>query len=82
MEFKRRASSGLQALPVELGRDADIAAVRRFGVLVGHLAKDQIRELLQIVTVAYPVVAQGSAEAPDFGDNGGGAYARVSRVPI
>ena len=48
--------------------------MRRFGVLVGHLEKYQIGKLLQVVAIAHPVIAQGGAEAPDFGDDGSGVH--------
>ena len=68
--FELRTSPRLQALPVEFGWDTNIAVVWRFGILVGHLEEDQIGELFQVVAIAHPVIAQGSAEAPDFGDDG------------
>ena len=70
MVFEFRTVLRFQAPPVEFGRDANVAVVGRLGVLVGHLEEDQIGELLQIVAVAHPVVAQGGAEAPDFGNDG------------
>ena len=69
MAFKLRACFRLQALPVVCGRDADIAAVGWLGILVGHLEKDQIGELFQVVAIAHSVIAQGGAEAPDFRDD-------------
>ena len=74
MPFKFRASPLLQALPVEFGRNAHVAVVGGLGVLVGHLEEDQIGELFQVVAIAYPVIAQGGAEAPDSGDDGSGVH--------
>ena len=72
--FKFRASPRLQALPVEFGRNAHVAVVGRLGVLVRHLEKNQIGELFQVVAITHPVIAQGGAEAPDFGDDGSGVH--------
>ena len=58
--------------------DTDIADVGRPSVLVGHLEEDQIGKLLQVVAITHPVIAQGGAEAPDFGDDGGGVHADES----
>ncbi len=38
-------------------------------IFVGHFQKEQIGKLFQIIAIAYTVVAQGIAEAPDFTDN-------------
>ena len=38
----------VQALPVIAIRNAGIAFVRRFGVFIRHLEKNQVGELLQI----------------------------------
>ncbi len=44
----------------------------RFAVLIGHFQEEQEGKLLEIVTVADAVVAQGIAEGPDLADDGGG----------
>jgi hypothetical protein len=66
MHLQLRAALGLQALPVEFGGNANIAVIRRLAIFIRHLQKDQVSELLQIVAIAHPVVAQGSAKTPDF----------------
>ena len=75
MAFKFCTFLRSQALPVVFGGDADIVVVRRFGILVIHLEEDQIGELLQVVAIADPVIAQGGAKTPDSGNDGGGVHA-------
>ena len=72
----------VQALPVIAIRNAGIAFVRRFGVFIRHLEKNQVGELLQIIAVADTIIAQGGAEAPDFGDDRGGVLGRLSRYTV
>ena len=43
----------------------------RLAVLIGHLEEEEIGELLQVVTIAYTIIAEGITEGPDFGDDGG-----------
>ena len=43
-------------------------------VLISHLQKEQVSQLLQIIAIAHPVVAQGVAEAPGLGDDGLGGH--------
>lgn len=74
MHLERRALENFQRRPGETGGDADLPAVRRPAVLVRHLEEDEIGELLQVIAVADPVVAQRGAEAPDFGDDGLGGH--------
>lgn len=57
MHFEIGAPPGLEAGPVVLRGDADLAAVRRLAVLVGHLEEDQIGELFEVVAVTDAVVA-------------------------
>jgi len=47
-------------------------AVRWFGKLISHFEEEQEGDLLQVITVAYAVVAEDVGEIPDFGDEGGG----------
>ena len=82
VSFEVRASLGFQALPAVLVGNAHVAVVGRLAVLVGHLEEDEIGELLQVVAVAHPVVAQGGAEAPDSGDDGGGVHGEASFAPV
>src|SRR5207247_5882729 len=47
-----------------------VAAFRQFhGALVGHLQKEQVCDLLDVVTVINTVMAQRVAEAPQFLNN-------------
>ena len=48
--------------------------VGRLGILVRHLEEDEVGELLEVVAVAHAVVAEGVAEAPNFGDDGFGGH--------
>ena len=48
-----------------------VPIVGRLAVFVGHFEEDQIGELFQVVAVADAVIAEGMAEAPDFGYNAG-----------
>ncbi len=72
MHLQLRPALHLQAWPGVIGGNADLAAVRRPAVLVGHLQEDQVGQLFEIVAIADPIVAQRSTEAPDAGDDGGG----------
>jgi len=59
-----RAGLCLQAVPAAALRDLDAA-------LVGHLQEEQVSELLDVVAVIDPVVAQGVAEPPELVDDVG-----------
>ena len=48
--------------------------VRLPGTLIGHLEEQQIRQLLDVVAVAHPVVAQDIAVIPEFLDDRGRAH--------
>ena len=72
--FEFRAPLRPQVLPAVFGGDANVAVTGRLPVFVGHLEEDQIGELLQVVAIADPVIAQGGAEGPDFGDDGSGVH--------
>ena len=43
--------------------------VWRLGALVGHLEEQQIGQLLDVVAVAHPVVAEDIAVVPEFLDD-------------
>ena len=77
MKFERRAALAPQALPVVRGRNAYVTVVGRLAVFIGHLEEDQEGKLLQVVAVADAVIAQGSAEAPDSGDDRGSVHRRI-----
>ena len=77
MAVEFRASFRLQALPVQACRNADVAVVGGFAVLVGHLEEYQIGELFQVVAIAHSVIAQGGAEAPDLRDDRRGVHTVV-----
>ena len=55
-------------------RDADLAAVGWAAVFIRHFEEDEVGELFQVIAVADAVVAQGGAEAPDFGNDGIGGH--------
>lgn len=80
VDFQLRTLERHEGGPGVLLRDADIALVGRPAVFVGHLEEDQVGELLQVVAVADPVVAEGGAEAPDLGDDGVGGHWKAARM--
>ena len=82
MSFKLRAPLRLQTLPVVRGGNAHVTAVRRLAVLVRHLEEYQIGELLQVVAVAHPVIAQRRAETPDLRDDRRGVHGEASFAAI
>ena len=57
------ARAGQQRLPVELDGHHPLAA-QQIVLLVGHLQEQQIGELLQIVAIGQPVIAQHITELP------------------
>src|SRR5256885_49205 len=59
--------------PVCALRKTDLAFAR-------HLKKEQVRELLYVVAVPNPIVAQRVAEPPEFGNNVGCHAATNSRL--
>lgn len=74
------ALQGIHILPAEALGDAGFLAVGRAGVFVGHLQKDEVGKLLQIIAIGHAVIPQGIAQAPDLGDDGGGLF-RYCRPP-
>ena len=54
--------------------------VRRAAALVGHLEEQQVGELLDVVAIAHPVVAQDVAVVPELLDEGGGVHRDRSSV--
>jgi hypothetical protein len=70
MAFQFRAGAIGQTLPVIFGRNADIALVGRLAVFKSHFQENQIGNLLQIIAVAYAVIAQHMAETPNLLDDG------------
>lgn len=74
MNLQLRALERPEGGPGVFLRHADIPLVGRAAVFIGHLEEDQVGELLQIIAVADAVVAEGGAEAPDFGDDGFGGH--------
>jgi hypothetical protein len=48
--------------------------IRRPAALVRHLEEQQVGELLDVVAIAHPVVAQEVAVVPDLLDEGGGVH--------
>ena len=65
-----------------LGGYAYVAVIGRTAVFIRHFQENQIRELLQIVAVAHPVIAQRGAETPDLGDNRCGYVHKVNTLII
>ena len=65
-----------QALPAELRRHDGLAVVGRLRQFVGHLQKEQERDLLGVGHVREAVVPQDVGEVPGFVDDilGGGAH--------
>jgi hypothetical protein len=43
--------------------------------------RSQVGELLQVVAIAHPVVAQGVAEVPELLDQGGGVHGSPVKYP-
>ena len=63
-----------ETFPAILRWDRQFAIMRRLAVFVGHFQEQQVSKLFQIVAVAHAVVAEGIAERPDFGNDGGGIF--------
>ena len=61
--FERGSRPAQQRLPVVLDGHHPLAA-QQLVLLVGHLQEQQVGELLQVVAVGQPVVAQHVAEVP------------------
>ena len=61
--FERGSRAAQQRLPVVLDGHDPLAA-QQLVLLVGHLQEQQVRELLQVVAVGQPIVAQHIAEVP------------------
>jgi hypothetical protein len=55
-----------QALPVEIFGNRGFFIERRLALLVRHFEEQQERQLLDIVAVGEPVVAQDVAVVPEF----------------
>src|SRR5579884_1404076 len=69
--FQGVAVEGQQAAPVVLVGDV-AGAAQEGGLLVLHLEEEQVGELLQVVAVGHPIVAQDVAVVPDALDDGCG----------
>ena len=54
--------------------------VRSLRALVGHLEKQQIRQLLDVVAIAHPVVAEDVAVVPEFLNDGRGTHVQIIRM--
>ena len=74
VHFQFRALEAFERLPSVFLWDSNIPLVGRLTVFVSHLEEDQVGELFEVVAVADAVVAEGVAEAPDFGDDGFGGH--------
>ena len=62
------AVSVKQRLPVEAGGDERGPVERLLDKFIGHLEKEQIGELLNIVLVAQPIVTEDVAVVPELGN--------------
>lgn len=80
VDFQFSTLERFQRSPVAGRRDTDIAVVGRSAVFIGHLEENEKCELLQIVAVADAVIAEGVAEAPDFGDDGFGGHGEEEEI--
>jgi hypothetical protein len=58
-----------QTRPAVFWRNLAGLVVRRLRPLVGHLEKQQIRQLFDVVAVAHPVVTEDVAVVPEFLDD-------------
>ena len=69
--FARPHTALEQARPVVPGRNRALPVIRRPRPLVGHLEEQQIRQLLDVIAVAHPVVKQDVAVVPELLGNRG-----------
>jgi len=53
-----------KASPTVFVRHRTLLVIRSLGALVGHLEKQQIRQLFDVVAIAHAVVAQDVAVIP------------------
>ena len=70
-----------QALPVKVLRNRRSLVERRPALLVGHLEEEQKRQLLDVVAVRKPVIAQDVAVVPEFLDQLGGLFGHDRMIP-
>ena len=63
-----------QAGPTVLVGNLARLIVRGLRALGGHLEEEQVRQLLDVVAITHPVVAQDIAVVPEFLDDGGWAH--------
>src|SRR6185437_13077554 len=75
MNLKLRTALGFQTLPIEMLGYANIAVIRRAGIFMRHFQKDEIGQLLKVVTIADSVVLKNGTEAPDLRYNRCGTHA-------
>ena len=68
MNFQLVAVLGEQAGPVEAFGNGRTFVERRLALFIGHLEKEQKRQLLDVVAVRQPVIAQDVAVVPEFLD--------------
>jgi hypothetical protein len=80
MSFERQAVQFDEAGPVVMLGDGGLAAVWRTGPLVVHFQEKKIGELLDIVAIGDPVIAEQVAVVPDFVDQigSGGSHQAFS----
>jgi hypothetical protein len=64
VDFQLVAVTGEQARPVQPLGDERLSAKRRLGLLVCHLQEQKVSELLEVVAVREPIVAEDVAVVP------------------
>ncbi len=69
-----------EALPAVLVQDDAFLVVRLLRALVRHFEEEQIGELLDIIAVTHPVVAEDVTVVPEFLDDGGGGHSNRSKI--
>jgi len=74
MSFKFSAFEIFESGPGEFSGDGDFAIMGMATVFIRHFKENEISELFEVIAVADAVVAEGSAEAPDFGYDGIGGH--------
>jgi hypothetical protein len=68
MSFERQTVHFDEAGPVVVFGDGGLVLVGRAGAFVVHLEEEKVGELLDVVAVGDPVIAEEVAVVPDFVD--------------
>lgn len=69
MDFQFGSPLCSKAFPGIFFRDGKFSIVWWFTEFIGHLQKEKISKLLQIIAVAHAIITQGVTEAPDLTDD-------------